>query len=118
MADSLDCSIMSSALDGTATLKCSVCLNPLLYACTHQPPWCCGHCIQLYGCVFLIQAPLTDDWQTKIIKNYKRPGGLGPAELAPLLSAQALVLSQLIFIGEAQSTEGLDGLYITGCFSH
>ena len=42
MADSLDCSIMSFALDGTATLKRSMCLNPLLYACTHQPPWCCG----------------------------------------------------------------------------
>lgn len=37
---------------------------------------------------FFSSAPLllTDDWQTKIIKNNKRPGGLGPAELAPLLS--------------------------------
>ena len=60
---------------------------------------------------------LTHDWQTKIIKNNKRPGGLGPAELAPLLSvvAQALALGQLIFIGKARSTEGLEGLYITGC---
>lgn len=112
MANSLDCSIMSLALDGTATLKRSMCLNPLLYACTHQSPWCSGCCIQLYESVFLSQAPLllTDDWQTKIIKNNKRPGGLGPAELAPLLSALALALSQLIFIGKAQSTEGLRGL--------
>lgn len=28
--------------------------------------------------------PLTDDWQTEIIKNNKRPGGLGPAELCCL----------------------------------
>lgn len=118
-ADSLDCSIMSFASDGTATLKRSVCLNPLLYACTHQPPWCCGLWIELYGSVFPFQPPLllTHDWQTKIIKNNKRPGGLGPAELAPLLSvvAQALALGQLIFIGKARSTEGLEGLYITGC---
>lgn len=30
------------ARDGTATLRRSMCLNPLLCACTQQPPWCCG----------------------------------------------------------------------------
>lgn len=29
---------------------------------------------------------LTDDWQAKITKNNKRPGGLGPAVLALPLS--------------------------------
>lgn len=78
------------ALDGTATLRRSVCLNPLLYACTQQPPWCCGCWIELYGSVGVFFSPalllLTDDWQTKIRKNNKRPGGLGATELAPLLS--------------------------------
>lgn len=51
------------------------------------------------------------------MKYNKRPGGLGPAELAPPVSAgaQALALGQLIFIGKARSTEELEGLYITGC---
>lgn len=68
----------------------AACAWILLSVLAHQPLWCCGLWIGLCGSVFFSpfqsRLLLTDDWQAKITKNNKRPGGLGPAVLALPLS--------------------------------
>lgn len=119
MADSLDCSIMSFAPDGTATLRRSMCLVWILSSVNTQASLVLRTLNRIVWTCFPGPPPLllTDDWQTKIIKNNKRPGGLGPAVLAPLLPV--LGPRPVDFHWESPEHRGPGrAIYNWLCFSH
>lgn len=124
MADSLDCSIMSFASGWHSNTETqhvsessSLCLRTpasLVLRSLNGIVWTCFF--------FSSQSPLllTDDWQTKIIKSSKRPGGLGPAELAPRLSValRPWPMASWFSLGKPGALRGWKAIYNWLCYSH